>query len=159
MADERFLIWLRPVYPAGVNLIPVMAGLLTRPGHRAFPVLHQWQKFDVRFLWTHSSGYCSGFSPDSLFILSGIETVKEPSWNPKVYILYFKSKQFKLFLINPFEQTCLPLFCVFLFINSFCSLPFCPLSQKASRKASWLIGIEGFHPVLFQNPDDVVLFI
>ena len=23
-----------------------MAGLLTRPGHRAFPVLHQWQKFD-----------------------------------------------------------------------------------------------------------------
>ena len=26
-----------------------MAGLLTRPGHRAFPVLHQWQKFDVRF--------------------------------------------------------------------------------------------------------------
>lgn len=136
-----------------------MAGLLTRPGHRAFPVLHQWQKFDVRFLWTHSSGYCSGFSPDSLFILSGIETVKEPSWNTKVYILYFKSKQFKLFLINPFEQTCLPLFCVFLFINSFCSLPFCPLSQKASRKASWLIGIEGFHPVLFQNPDDVILLI
>lgn len=27
-----------------------MAGLLTRPGHRAFPVLHQWQKFDVRFV-------------------------------------------------------------------------------------------------------------
>lgn len=23
-----------------------MAGLLTRPGHRAFPVLHQWQMFD-----------------------------------------------------------------------------------------------------------------
>ena len=152
MADERFLIWLRPVYPAGVNLIPVMAGLLTRPGHRAFPVLHQWQKFDVRFLWTHSSGYCSGFSPDSLFMLLYDSKAT-------VYILYFKSKQFKLFLINPFEQTCLPLFCVFLFINSFCSLPFCPLSQKASRKASWLIGIEGFHPVLFQNPDDVVLFI
>jgi hypothetical protein len=45
-----------------------MAGLLTRPGHRAFPVLHQWQKFDVRFLWTHSSGYCPGFLPGSLFI-------------------------------------------------------------------------------------------
>ena len=32
-----------PIYPAGVNLIPVMAGLLTRPSRRAFPALHQWQ--------------------------------------------------------------------------------------------------------------------
>ena len=38
-----------------------MAGLLTRPGHRAFPVLHQWQKFDVRFcvmvdIWSIGKG-------------------------------------------------------------------------------------------------------
>ena len=61
MADELFLIWLRPVYPASVNLIPVMAGLLTRPGHRAFPVLHQWQKFDVRFCGLTAAGTVPDF--------------------------------------------------------------------------------------------------
>lgn len=30
---------------------------------------------------------------------------------------------------------------------------------EAGRKAIQLIGIEGFHPVLFQNPDDVILLI
>lgn len=30
---------------------------------------------------------------------------------------------------------------------------------EAGRKAIRLIGIESFHPVLFQNPDDVILFI
>ncbi len=38
-----------------------MAGLLTRPGHRAFPVLHQWQKFDVRFCGLTAAGTCPGF--------------------------------------------------------------------------------------------------
>jgi len=30
---------------------------------------------------------------------------------------------------------------------------------EAGRKAIRLIGIESFHPVLFQNPDDVILLI
>ena len=38
-----------------------MAGLLTRPGHRAFPVLHQWQKFDVRFCGLTAAGTVSDF--------------------------------------------------------------------------------------------------
>ena len=41
-----------------------MAGLLTRPNYRAFPVSTP--------VATYSSGYCSGFSPDSLFILNEI---------------------------------------------------------------------------------------
>ena len=40
-----------------------MAGLLTRPGHRAFPVLHQWQKFDVRFCGLTAAGV---FAKDNL---------------------------------------------------------------------------------------------
>ena len=38
-----------------------MAGLLTRPGHRAFPVLHQWQKFDVRFCGLTAAGTVPDF--------------------------------------------------------------------------------------------------
>ena len=38
-----------------------MAGLLTRPGHRAFPVLHQWQKFDVRFCGLTAAGSVPDF--------------------------------------------------------------------------------------------------
>ena len=38
-----------------------MAGLLTRPGHRAFPVLHQWQKFDVRFCGFTAAGTVPDF--------------------------------------------------------------------------------------------------
>ena len=77
-----------------------MAGLLTRPGHRAFPVLHQWQKFDVRFLWTHSSGYCSGFSPDSLFIQKGGKPSQNHFFVTKLHILYIKTKQFTFFHNN-----------------------------------------------------------
>lgn len=44
-----------------------MAGLLTRPNRRAFPALRQWQ-VAATFQRTHSSGYCAGFAPASLFI-------------------------------------------------------------------------------------------
>ena len=38
-----------------------MAGLLTRPGHRTFPALHQWQKFDVRFCELTAAGTVPDF--------------------------------------------------------------------------------------------------
>ena len=58
------------LYPAGVNPFTVMAGLLTRPSRRAFPVLAPVAGCDG-LMGTHSSGYCPGFPPGSLFIRSG----------------------------------------------------------------------------------------
>ena len=48
-----------------------MAGLLTRPNYRAFPVSTPVAGCG-NLEGTYSSGYCSGFSPDSLFILNEI---------------------------------------------------------------------------------------
>lgn len=65
--------------PAGAILIPIIAGLLTYPVYRAFPVFSLVAMCDKHLpprRGKHSNGYCSGFTPDSLFI-----QYKSISWN------------------------------------------------------------------------------
>ena len=65
-----------------------MAGLLTRPGHRAFPVLHQWQKFDVRFCGLTAAGTVSRIFTGFPFHSEGVNLPKPFPDCKIIYITY-----------------------------------------------------------------------
>ena len=76
-----------------------MAGLLTRPGHRAFPVLHQWQKFDVRFCGLTAAGTV----PDFHRVPFSFGRRKPPETFPDCKIIYI-TYQFQI-IHNIYNKT------------------------------------------------------
>ena len=71
-----------------------MAGLLTRPGHRAFPVLHQWQKFDVRFCGLTAAGTV----PDFHRVPFSFGRRKPPETISRLQNYLFKFRKFNLLI-------------------------------------------------------------
>lgn len=61
----------------GGYLIAFVAGLLTYPSLPRLPSPMTSGRLWQLFVGTYSSRYCPGFSPDSLFILSGLPTDKK----------------------------------------------------------------------------------
>ena len=75
-------------HPAGVNPFTVMAGLLTRPSRRAFPVLHQWQV--AAALWGLTA---AGTVPDSHRVPFSSGAANRPEPFPTAKLQYFSDNK------------------------------------------------------------------